>query len=953
MSQQDQSSPINRKSLQTALKLLHALERLGLHPLANLGIAKAKLLEKGYDASRFGSGQALRDILVAAIERLKPEISTSDPTENVWRQYSILKRHFVDGISRSYLLSELGVVASTYDHTLVEAFKRLEDIIREQEQSYWHISNKRTTVLSNLSQLPPPLGDFTGRTVEITDLLNQVREGKTHSVGIFGMGGVGKTAIAQKLAELLLDEYYDAQIYLDLRGASLEVPLSTLQILTYVIQAFGFTVSPPESERESNVFKSSVLAKYRSILRGKKGVLFLDNAARAEQIIELIPPQGWLLLVTSRQRFAVAGMLDFELEVLTPIESSNFLILLAPRIGKFAGGIADLCGYLPLALRLAGSALRVYSDISPEYYLGLLRDEQQRLKLLDSSSEISDASAIAASLYLSFKLLDAKMQRAWAMLAIFPAKFDLNAANHIWGLDIESAQKIISNLIECSLLEFDPASERYHLHSLVRLYAVSRLRKDDHLKAEKRLSQHFLSVLTKVAELYKQGHGGTISALRTFELEWQNIQIGQSWAATYFQKDLVATELCVKYALAGSELFFIYLKPTDQIEWYEVGLAAARLLSDRLSEGKLLRCLGRAYFYSGDQKKAIGYFEEALTILRQFGDLANEAVVLNDLGSSINLTGDAEQAIKLHKQARKMFRSIGDTRAEGIAIGDLGIMFSQTGRLKLAIEYYKCQLKITRDIGDRLREGNCLSNLGLAYIRQGKPQDAVPVLENTLNIRRELHDRRGELQTLNNLGWALSDLKDYTQSTTIYLDILPLAKEFEDLTLESNIIGNIANNHFFGGQYIRAIEYYERQLNLATEIGYPSGMGNALNNMGEAYMKLGDAAKTKTLAGAALEIYRKASSLQGEAAALLTLRDAYFQSGEYLQAADCNQQALEIYRKVGNRSDLMEALLKMCEVCDKLGQYVQRQSYARDGLKISEQMNADELIEKFTSLLAN
>jgi hypothetical protein len=81
-----------------------------------------------------------------------------------------------------------------------------------------------TTVLTSvgaLHQLPPPPGDFTGRGDEMEELLRQIKGGGVTISGIQGMGGIGKTDLALKVAEHLVDRHPDAQIYLNLRGAGI------------------------------------------------------------------------------------------------------------------------------------------------------------------------------------------------------------------------------------------------------------------------------------------------------------------------------------------------------------------------------------------------------------------------------------------------------------------------------------------------------------------------------------------------------------------------------------------------------------------------------------------------------------------------------------------------------------------------------------------------------------
>jgi hypothetical protein len=94
----------------------------------------------------------------------------------------------------------------------------------------------------SLHQLPSPPGDFTGREAELAELHEKLGAGATIS-GLQGMGGVGKTALALKLAEWLMAQYPDAQFFVDLRGTG--TPLSPAEAMAYN----GLVQSWPEIAR--------------------------------------------------------------------------------------------------------------------------------------------------------------------------------------------------------------------------------------------------------------------------------------------------------------------------------------------------------------------------------------------------------------------------------------------------------------------------------------------------------------------------------------------------------------------------------------------------------------------------------------------------------------------------------------------------------------------------------
>src|ERR1019366_7268663 len=91
-------------------------------------------------------------------------------------------------------------------------------------------------VVHALHQLPAPPRDFTGRAEELNELIEAVQKGGVTISGLQGLGGVGKTALALKLAEQLTPRYPDAQFYLDLKGVS-KKPLTPKDAMEYVIRA--------------------------------------------------------------------------------------------------------------------------------------------------------------------------------------------------------------------------------------------------------------------------------------------------------------------------------------------------------------------------------------------------------------------------------------------------------------------------------------------------------------------------------------------------------------------------------------------------------------------------------------------------------------------------------------------------------------------------------------------
>ncbi|MDW8328255.1 MAG: hypothetical protein RMK99_16975, partial [Anaerolineales bacterium] len=438
-----------------------------------------------------------------------------------------------------------------------------------------------------LHQLPPPPPDFTGRDIELAQLLEDVETGGVTILGVRGQGGVGKTALALKLAERLLPRYPDAQFFLDLRGVS-DSPLTPAEALAHVLRAYHPTAKLPESETE-------LRAAYLSVLHGRRALLLLDNARDAEQVRPLLPPAGCLLLVTSRSRFTLPGLRACDLDELPPADAAALVRKIAPRAGERAGDLAALCGYLPLALRLTAGLLAERADLSADDVLRRLRDTQKRLAL----------TGVAASLRLSYDLLNAELQRRWRALAVFPATFDRAAARAVWGMeDDEAAQDALGELVRVSMLDF--RAGRYGLHDLSRDFARAQCSAEEMAQAQLRHAEHYKGVLSAADELYLQGNENVLRGLALFDLERAHIEAGQKWAASPDLRGLgqsealhdptglseAAAHLCNDYPDAGAYVLALRLHPHERIRWLEDGLKAARQLKNRSMEGNHLGNLG-------------------------------------------------------------------------------------------------------------------------------------------------------------------------------------------------------------------------------------------------------------------------------------------------------------------------------------------------------------------------
>jgi DNA-binding SARP family transcriptional activator len=342
------------------------------------------------------------------------------------------------------------------------------------------------------AQLPPAAGDFTGRAAEMLELreMTDQREPTAQStliIVITGPAGVGKTALAVQLAQQLRGLFGDGQLFVDLHGYAHVPPLDPSVALGRFLRALGVAPNEAPSDPEE------AAALYRTLLDEKQALIFLDNAATAEQVRLLLPaaPQC-LALVTSRDSLtglvALNGARCLCLDVLEADEARALLGKIAGkhRIAAEPGALdrlALMCGHLPLALRIAAANLARH----PHQSIGEYAAELERGCLLTALEAGGDGqAALRTAFELSYLTVDRDARELFRLLGLVP---DLGITASIAELLIGGApwrgRELLDQLARAHLIKEHAAGE-FAMDELIRIYANERAQAED--SAQKRES---------------------------------------------------------------------------------------------------------------------------------------------------------------------------------------------------------------------------------------------------------------------------------------------------------------------------------------------------------------------------------------------------------------------------------------------------------------------------------
>lgn len=343
------------------------------------------------------------------------------------------------------------------------------------------------TVSAPPVMIPPLPTDFTGREREFDVLCRRLTATEANGLAalqprrllISGMPGVGKTALAVRVAHAVADQFPDGLLYARLRADDGTVA-DCGEILVTLLRALGETSQNVLAPNGEPARTEELVHRYRTRTAGRRLLILLDDAANESQLDPLLPATtDSAVLVTSRNRLsAVPGSWTVALDAMETGESLDLLSVIAggDRISaepEAAHAVVEACGKLPLALRAAAARLAArphwpMTRLARRLANPATRIEELRVSTLDVRQILS--AALRQRPFFECELICRLAVRAGG-------EFTAMAAAVLLRLPENAAEEFLERLVEASLLEARgidaTGAPCYCFHPLLRLTAAS------------------------------------------------------------------------------------------------------------------------------------------------------------------------------------------------------------------------------------------------------------------------------------------------------------------------------------------------------------------------------------------------------------------------------------------------------------------------------------------------
>jgi len=771
------------------------------------------------------------------------------------------------------------------------------------------------------AELPGDIPDFTGRdgiVATVRDLVESTGNQQSTAVvvsAISGMAGIGKTALAVHVAHQVRARFPDGQFHVNLRGAEAEA-LDPMVVLGDFLTKLGMVDLPGDLDGRTRA--------YRSRVADRRFLIVLDNAADEDQVRPLLPgSSSCAVIITSRAR--LLGLAGTRRVVLDVLDADDAVHLLGQICGEErvaaerddAHEIVRLCGFLPIAIRIAGGVLakqphlplaRFASQLSRERPLTVLGAEGTDDVRLSFSLSYRGLGASEQRLFQLLGLFRAPDFPAWVGAAVLDAAVAPNTSapnpNSTPTSALSPGPTPTGRLVDAQLLEDDRGREdaagqrRFRFHDLLREFAREQLEAatpetEQRAALERVLATYLLLSRAASRRLRPADRGGPLfegSQAPPSELEHLSLQNGAlAWFTAEHACLVAAVEQACESGLTtiawqlslSLEAFFERRALWES--WQRTGdasLAAAQAAEDTFGVAHIRRSLGYLARERGDARQSLSYLEQSRSNFRAVADRLGEAHVLCNMIRTYRDLGEFAKALECYKSSLPVARSLGSRWLEANIQRDMGMVYRDHDHPAEALACLELALPLFQETGDELLETYTVRDIGMVHQQQGNAAASMDRFHEALAGFERLGDQRGAARALNSLGVGYSHQRQWTDATTYFSKSLETFRAIGDSRWEAFTL--------------RRLGELRRELALDQRRSRPGRRSRALAGEQEHWRVAEEHLRTSR------RILDELDNRPWKAQTLLSLSHVYVDQQRWDEAVTCLDEALEIFRATDN-----------------------------------------------------
>jgi tetratricopeptide (TPR) repeat protein len=703
----------------------------------------------------------------------------------------------------------------------------------------------------------PVVRGFVGRKKEIRDIRDAINHPRIPAVYIYGLGGVGKTALAAKVIEKVKqDKSVEAVCVVKCDKIEPTFAGVTEKVANFIsYQGKEGHAQAGQYLKDSSKAIDERVSLLNNLIKDHRYLFIFDNF---ESLFVKRAPIGefWDEALTTffssvfdhNWHSTFVFTCRYEWDLLTEkADKGNYLKCGLPVENLRTIHLPGLTRHQTIQhMNNLGGPLSKLAYNEQVRLLPLVKGHPKTIELLDSYLQKHTVSQVLADEKLRDKViedigayfmdglwqdLNKDEREALGVLSVF--------RNPLTAQDIQRLvprQEALTKLTGYSLLQLEGEGKGFVVHPVVREYVLAKVGAEERKRLHDGATNFYihqhdellnqvpeemraepLKVLCAVMRMQRQrGMREQADAMTSFLLE---IHHHLFEAGEYEQADAIVTAIWGYLNVQGlRELAKELLKKSiDSREGFDKYVAMGNLATLLNDEGKW--------------QEALNTHQQCLEFFRSIDAKSQMATAITQQAQIYQDRNDYERALRLEQEGLALKEEVGDKEPIVISHYRIAQLLESMEKYDEALTQGEEGLEMARELGNQQFEAAFLHHLGLTLNALNRHKEAFERFTESLAIKEQIGNKVGQADSLHELGRLLLGAGQFKQALDCFQLALDVYRAVGDPVKVSILLGAIGVVFEAQGHYQEALIKYQEALQLFQQYDSPQYIAHTERNI--------------------------------------------------------------------------------------------------------------------------
>lgn len=244
---------------------------------------------------------------------------------------------------------------------------------------------------------------------------------------------------------------------------------------------------------------------------------------------------------------------------------------------------------------------------------------------------------------------------------------------------------------------------------------------------------------------------------------------------------------------------------------------------------------GIAFYFMGDNAKAKSDFGASLQYREQLGDKEGIADLLILQGIIMDSYSQHDKALEIYFQALEQYKAINSRNGLSVAYSNIATSYNRIHKYKEALRFQRMSLQINLEMQNWENAAISYYDMGICYDNMNENEQSLLFYDSAAYYYRKSFSKQGLSSVYNNKGVVYKKIKLYDKALTNFLSATRLQEEVHHRYGLANTLCNIGEVYVLTKNPDAALVNLEKSLAIAEEIGSNSIRENCYYYLSNAY----------------------------------------------------------------------------------------------------------------------